>query len=297
MRYHKVRPNQAVASAATRNSGRNREHILCGFNAIQEALHVGTRKIETIWLAERKEGKRLRQVMELAAARGIPVEIVPPSQVSEVAGTTAHQGIVAFVASNLLNFDQLTARLAMQRPIPPLVVLDGVKDPRNLGAILRSAAAFGVGGVIMPERRAVGMTATVAKAAAGGLEHVAVAEVTNLSQSLERLKRLGFWIVGADEQAENSCRTFVFPTPLALVLGGEGAGISPLVKRHCDALVCIPVQGPLRSLNVAVAAAVLFYEVVGRELRQRVASAEAIPETSVVTHFRRPCKSRDLTSH
>jgi 23S rRNA (guanosine2251-2'-O)-methyltransferase len=280
MRRHKVRPNQATASAAIRSSVRNRNHILCGFNAIQEALHMGTRKIETIWLAERKEGKRLREVMALAEARGIPVEIVPSSRLSEVVGTTAHQGIAALVRSNLLDFDHLIARLIMHRPIPPLVILDGVQDPRNLGAILRSAAAFGIGGVIMPERRAVGMTATVAKAAAGGLEHVAVAEVSNLSQSLERLKRVGFWIVGADEEAENSCRTFVFPTPLALVLGGEEAGISSLVKRHCDALVCIPVQGPLRSLNVAVAAAVLFYEVMGRELQQPLASVEAIPETS-----------------
>jgi 23S rRNA (guanosine2251-2'-O)-methyltransferase len=281
MRPHKFRRNQAVAFAAARNSGRDRDHVLCGFNAIREALHVGARQIETIWLAERKETKRLRQVMALAAARGTPVEVVPPARLSEVAGTAAHQGIVAFVAStSLLTFDQLTARLTIQRPIPPIMVLDGVKDPRNLGAIIRSAAAFGIGGVMMPERRAVGITATVAKAAAGGLEHVAVAEVTNISQSLERLKRLGFWIVGADEQAENSCRTFAFPTPLALVLGGEEAGISPLVKRHCDALVSIPVHGQLRSLNVAVAAAVLCYEVVGRELRQHVASVEPIPETS-----------------
>lgn len=279
MRPHKFRPHQAAASAAPHSSGR--DHVLCGFNAVQEALHAATRQIETIWLAERKEGKRLRQVMALAAARGTPIEIVPPPRLSEVAGTTAHQGIVAFVASTpLLTFDELTAQLAIQSPIPHIVILDGVKDPRNLGAIIRSAAAFGIGGVIMPERRAVGITATVAKAAAGGLEHVAVAEVTNISQTLKHLKRLGFWIVGADEQAENSCRTFAFPTPLALVLGGEGSGISPLVKRNCDALVSIPVHGPLRSLNVAVAAAVLFYEVIGRELHPRVASIEPVPETS-----------------
>jgi 23S rRNA (guanosine2251-2'-O)-methyltransferase len=281
MRPHKLRRDHAVAFAATRPSGRDREHLLCGFNAIQEALRVGTRQIETIWIAEGKEGKRLRQVTALAAARGIVVDIVPPARLSEVSGTTAHQGIVAFVASPpMLTFDQLTARLTIHNPIPPIVVLDGVKDPRNLGAIIRSAAAFGIGGVMMPERRAVGITATVAKAAAGGLEHVAVAEVTNISQSLERLKRLGFWIVGADAQAEDSCRAFAFPTPLTLVFGGEEAGISPLVKRHCDALVSIPVHGQLRSLNVAVAAAVLFYEVVGRELRQHVASVEPIPETS-----------------
>ena len=281
MRPQKIHPDHVLASAVAHSSRRDRDLVLCGIHAIQEALRAGTRHIESIWLAEGKEGKRLRQVKALAAARGTPIEIVAAPRLIEAAGTTAHQGIVAFVVSPpLLTFDELTSRLVSQSPSPHIVVLDGVKDPRNLGAIIRSAAAFGIGGVIVPGRRAAGITATVTKAAAGGLEHVGVAEVTNLSQSLERLKRLGFWIVGADEQAEISCRTFAFPTPLVLVLGDEGSGISPLVKRHCDALVRIPVCGPLRSLNVAVAAAVLFYEVLGRVLHQRVASAIADPETS-----------------
>jgi 23S rRNA (guanosine2251-2'-O)-methyltransferase len=281
MRHHKVRADHGLASAVPHHSGRDRDNVLCGIHAIQEALRIGTRQIERIWLAEGKEGKRLRQVMALAAARGVPIEIVAAPRLMEASGTAAHQGIIAFVTwTPLLTLDQLTARLTLQSRIPHIVVLDGVKDPRNLGAIIRSAAAFGIGGVIVPERRAVGITATVTKAAAGGLEHIAVAEVTNLSQSLERLKRLGFWTVGADEQAETSCRTFAFPTPLALVLGDEGSGISPLVKRHCDALVSIPVCGPIRSLNVAVAAALLFYEVAGRELHRHVASIKPIPETS-----------------
>jgi 23S rRNA (guanosine2251-2'-O)-methyltransferase len=280
MRRHKLHPDHALTSAVPRHSRRDRDNVLCGIHAIQETLRVGTHQIETIWLAEGKEGKRLRQVMALAASRGTPIEIVPEPRLIEAAGTLGHQGIVAFVASTpLLTFDHLTAQLTVQSPTPCIVILDGVKDPRNLGAIIRSAAAFGIRGVIVPGRRAVGITATVAKAAAGGLEHVGVAEVTNISASLERLKQLGFWIVGADEQAEISCRTFAFPTPLALVLGDEGSGISPLVKRHCDALVSIPARGPLRSLNVAVAAAVLFYEVVGRELRQPVASVAPILET------------------
>jgi 23S rRNA (guanosine2251-2'-O)-methyltransferase len=281
MRHHKVRPEHASAAAVPRSSGRGRDRVLCGIHAIQEALRVGTRRIESIWLAAGKEGKRLQQVKALAATRGTPIEIVAQHQLIDVAGTTGHQGIVAFVASPpLLTFDELTLRLALQNPIPHIVALDGVKDPRNLGAIIRSAAAFGIGGLLVPGHRAVGITATVTKAAAGGLEHVGVAEVTNLSQSLERLKRMGFWIVGADEQAENSCRTFAFPTPLALVLGDEGSGISPLVKRHCDALVSIPVCGPLRSLNVAVAAGVLFYEVIGRELCHRSTSTIPNAETS-----------------
>lgn len=276
MRRHHVRPEYALAA-----DRRDQALVLCGIHAVQEALRVGTRRIERIWLAEGKEGKRLRQIKALAATRGTPIETVAAPRLIEAAGTTAHQGAVAFVTSpSLLTLDALTSRLALQSPIPPIVVLDGVKDPRNLGAIIRSAAAFGMGGVVVPGRRAVGMTATVTKAAAGGLEHVGVAEVANLSQGLERLKRLGFWIVGADEQAGNSCRTFAFPAPLVLVLGEEGSGISPLVKRHCDALVSIPASGPLRSLNVAVAAAVLFYEVTGRALPPHAAAARTDPETS-----------------
>jgi 23S rRNA (guanosine2251-2'-O)-methyltransferase len=277
MRHDKFPPNPGRTSAAPRK----RDNVLCGINAIQEALRSGTRRIETIWLAERKEGKRLRQVMALAAERGTPIQTVSDSRLTEVAGTTAHQGIVAFVASTApLSFDQLTTQLMVQRPVPPLVILDGVTDPRNLGAIIRSAAAFGIGGVILPGRRAAGLTGIVAKVAAGGLEHVVVAEVTNLSQTLERLKRVGFWIVGADEHAEMSCQTFAFPTQLALVLGEEGSGISPLVKRHCDALVSIPTRGPLRSLNVSVAAAVLFYEVMGQDLRQGGTPKKTIPAAS-----------------
>jgi 23S rRNA (guanosine2251-2'-O)-methyltransferase len=255
--------------------------MLCGINAIHEALRVGTRRIETIWLATRTEGKRLREVIALAAERETPIKTVAEPRLTEVARTTAHQGIVAFLASTpLLTLEQLTARLTAQRPIPPLVVLDGVQDPRNLGAIIRSAAAFGIGGVIVRRRRAVGINATVAKAAAGGLEYVAIAEVTNIAQSLERLKQLGFWIVGTDEKAAISCQSFAFPTPLALTFGQEGWGISPLVKRHCDVLVQIPVCGPLHSLNVAVAAAVLFYEVKGRERRPPAEPVTSVPNRS-----------------
>jgi len=255
--------------------------VLCGIVAIQEALRSGTRRIDTLWLAERKEGKRLHQVMALATQREIPIETVPAARLTQVAGTTAHQGIVAFVAStDVLSFDQLATQIMTQCPIPPLVVLDGVKDPRNLGAIIRSAAAFGIGGVIVAERRAAGFTGTVAKVAAGGLEHVAVAEVANISQTLDRLKQVGFWVVGADEHAEMSCRTFAFPMPLTFVLGEEGSGISPLVKRHCDTLVSIPVRGPLSSLNVAVAAAVLFYEVMGRETYQEGTSMKPTSDES-----------------
>jgi 23S rRNA (guanosine2251-2'-O)-methyltransferase len=258
-----------------------RDYVLCGMNAVQEALRVGARRLEIIWVAEGKAGRRLSEVLALAAECGTLVEIVPESRLTESSGTFSHQGIVAFPApSPLLTLDRLITQLTTQSTTPPLAILDGVKDPHNLGAIIRSAAAFGIGGIIVPARRAVGITGTVAKVAAGGLEHVLVAEVANISQSIERLKRQGFWVIGSDEKAEAACHSFVYPSPLALVFGEEGTGISPLVKRHCDALVSIPVRGPLHSLNVSVAAAVLFYEVMMRARGAGTPSAESLPKTS-----------------
>ena len=249
-------------------------------NAVQEALRVSPHRLETIWVAERKTGRRLRELIASAAEAGIPVEIIPEPRLTEASGTSAHQGIVAFAApSPLLTLDRLLTQLGRRPTIPPLVLLDGVKDPRNLGAIIRSAAVFGVGGIVVPTRRAVGLTGTVAKVAAGGLEHLPVAEVTNISQSIERLKRHGFWVIGSDERAEATCHSFVYPSPLALVFGEEESGISPLVKRHCDVLVRIPVRGPLHSLNVAVAAAVLFYEIMVRAQDEGVRSRESLPKT------------------
>lgn len=257
-----------------------RDHVICGMNAVQEALRVHARRLESIWVAEGRAGKRMNQVLALATDRGTPVEIVPELRLTEASGTSAHQGIVAFPAlSPVLTLDQLITQLTTRPIMPPLVLLDGVKDPRNLGAIIRSAAAFGIGGIVVPARRAVGLTGTVAKVAAGGLEYVRVAEVTNISQSIERLKRHGFWVIGSDERAEATCHSFVYPSPLALVFGEEEAGISPLVKRHCDALVSIPVRGPLHSLNVAVAAAVVFYEVMVRAQGEGARPRETLPKT------------------
>jgi 23S rRNA (guanosine2251-2'-O)-methyltransferase len=269
MRHRHVPMQQSELAPDTLRTARV-DDVLCGINTIREALRAGRRRLHSIWLADGKAGKRMREILTLAAERGAPVEILAERRLTEAAGTSAHQGIVAFAAPTpLLTIEGLTSSLTGQKPIPPLVILDGVKDPRNLGAIIRAAAAFGIGGVIVPKRRAVGITATVAKAAAGGIEHVALAEVTNISQSIEHLKHLGFWVVGTDEQGDVPCDTFAFPVPLALVFGEEGAGLSPLVKRHCDVLARIPVGGSLRSLNVAVAAGVLFYEVMGQLRKPR----------------------------
>jgi 23S rRNA (guanosine2251-2'-O)-methyltransferase len=270
----------AQAADATTTTSRRRDSapgVLCGLNAVREALRAGARRIERIWLAEHKAGRRIADLMALAAAAGTAIEIKPAARLTEVAGTPSHQGIVAFLAvAPLMSLEELIVRVMAQTRTPTVVVLDHIKDPRNLGAIVRSAAAFGIGGVILPHRRSVGHTATVAKAASGGLEYVAMAGVTNVSQSLERLKEHGFWVIGADEDGEIPCDAFAFPSRAALVLGEEGMGLSPLVKRRCDLMVRIPVEGPLRSLNVAVAAAVLFYEV-SRQRRPSMPTASTHP--------------------
>jgi 23S rRNA (guanosine2251-2'-O)-methyltransferase len=259
-RRPELRQRSAASSPAPKR--RRQGEILCGINAVGEALKAGARQVTTLWVAEHKTGQRLAALVALATTRGVRVEAQAESRLTAIAGTPTHQGVVAFLtASGPLTLKDLIERLRTQTPIPPVAVLDGVKDPRNLGAIIRSAAAFGIGGVVLRTWRAVGLTATVAKAAAGGLEHIAVAEVANLSQGLTQLKAHGFWVIGADERGEVACDTFQFPSPLALVLGEEGKGVSPLVKRHCDVLVRIPLRGPLRSLNVSVAAGVLFYAV------------------------------------
>jgi len=255
-------PRQRLASSSSTSQRISQGDILCGINAVREALQAGTRRITMVWVAERKSTPRISELLTLATDRGIRVESKSEVHLTAIAGTANHQGVVAFAAQRMpLTLEDLLDRLTSRVPVPPIAVLDGVMDPRNLGAVIRSAAAFGIGGVVLRTHRAVGVTATVAKAAAGGLEYVATAAVSNISQSLERLKKHGFWVVGTDEDADVTCHTFDFPSPLALVFGEEEKGISPLVKRHCDVLVRIPVVGPLRSLNVAVAAGVLFYAV------------------------------------
>ncbi len=248
--------------------------VLCGINSVREALQAGSRRVESLWIADGRKGKRIAELLMLAAAQGVQTEIVPEPRLTEAARTSDHQRVAAFLApSPLRTLEDLVAQAKAQHPVSPLVVLDGLKDPRNLGAIIRSAAAFGITGIILPRRRAAGVTATVARAAAGGVEYVAIAEVSNVPQSVQRLKQMGFWVVGADERGETPCDTLAFPSPLALVFGEEGRGLGSLARRHCDMLVRIPLRGALRSLNVAVAAAILFYEVMQQGPDARSTSA------------------------
>jgi 23S rRNA (guanosine2251-2'-O)-methyltransferase len=266
----KPTPFQEPASIAapTRSEGAQ----LYGVAPVLEALRAGRRAIERITIAEGARHNRLRELIEMARRAGVPVRHAPRVDLVRSVGPGAnHQGVVATIAAasyaktdELL--DALAARIGTDDP-PLALVLDGVEDPRNLGAILRTAECAGAHGVFVPERRAAGLTDTVAKAAAGALEHIRVARATNLARLIEELKERNIWTVGTSADAHTVYTDWDWTQPSALFLGGEGAGLHRLVRERCDTLVSIPIRGHIESLNVSVAAGIVLYEAV----RQRYA--------------------------
>lgn len=243
----------------------NRSDRLYGIHPILEALRSAGRQIEGIYLQHGRKGREIDEVLALARSKRITVDFRPKEALDRLTGVSHHQGAVAMVAAKAyLSLDELMAAVAPKEH-PLLLILDGIEDPHNLGAILRTAEAAGVDGVIIPERRAVGLTATVAKTSAGAIEYLPVARVVNLSQTIERLKKENFWIYALDGKGEQNFLSIDYRGALALVIGGEGRGIRPLVAAHCDGRIHIPMKGRVSSLNASVAAGVLLYEV----LRQR----------------------------
>jgi 23S rRNA (guanosine2251-2'-O)-methyltransferase len=245
------------------------QELLYGVNPLLEALRDGTRVPSEIVVAEGARDERLRELIELARTRNVSVKRAPRSSIDREVGNTNHQGVMARIAAaQYADVDDLLSSIEARvggETEPLVVVLDGVEDPRNLGAILRTSECAGVDGVFVPERRAAGLTDAVAKAAAGAVEHVPVARATNLSRLIEKLKERNVWVVGADAEAEMNYTEWDWTRPSAVVLGGEGAGLHRLVRENCDVLVRIPVRGKIQSLNVSVAAGIVLYEA----LRQR----------------------------
>lgn len=227
--------------------------ILSGIHPIAEALRAG-RPLDRILVVKGAGGARLQEIIDQARQAGVPVRFEPRAALDRLAGSPAHQGVVAMGAAQKYG-DLETAPSA-----DLLVVLDGVEDPHNLGAIIRTAHAAGAGGVVIPERRAAGVTDVVAKAAAGALEHLPVIRVTNLNRALEDLKKRGFWIYGLDERGSEDYDRIEYAMPTVVVLGAEGKGLHEQVRKHCDALVRIPMAGKIASLNVSVAAGVVLFE-------------------------------------
>ena len=256
--------------------------ILYGLHPVQEALRAGGRRFEYVCVARERHDQRLSAIVELCRAAGVKVHTEPREALSRRAGTTAHQGVVAVVRER----EFLEAEDLLTGPEPRLVLaLDGVEDPQNLGALLRTAEAAGVDGVLTTERRSAPLTATVAKSSAGASEHVRIAKVTNMTRALETLKKAGFWIVGLDERGSPDYTDFSFRGDLCLVLGSEGTGLHDLVKRTCDHLLRIPMAGSVSSLNVSVAGAVVMFEA----MRQRRA-ASARPVAAAASKKGRPQK-------
>ena len=214
---------------------------------MREALESG-RALERIVVARGRHGDRIEELVAKARERGVPVRFEERAQMDRLAGTPQHQGVVAFAAAKaaLSIEDLIRGDGTLQRAAKLLVILDGVEDPHNLGAVIRSALAAGAGGVILPERRAAGLNETVARAAAGALEHMPVARVVNVARTMEQLKEAGYWLVGLDEHAKQKYTEIDFTGAMALVLGGEGSGLHELVRKRCDFLVSIPTTGPIR---------------------------------------------------
>ena len=233
--------------------------VIYGIHAVDEALKARGRAFEYVGVARERKDARVQRIIEDCRAAGVVVRFLAREQVERLAGNAAHQGVVAVASEkSYSDLDEVLAHRHGEHTF--VVVLDGVEDPHNLGAILRTADAAGADGVVIPERRAVGVTATVAKASAGASEHLPVARVTNISRALGELKSREVWTVGLDERAPQSYDQLDYKMHCALVVGAEGKGLHELVRKRCDFLVSIPMLGKVPSLNVSVAAAVVMYE-------------------------------------
>jgi len=249
-------------------------NLICGINPVLEALAAGTRHFDRLLVVKGLRNRRLAEAIRRATLLGIPLRFEMRETLDRMSAGVPHQGVIAVVSEKpLLSLEEL---LEAARPPALLVVLDGVEDPRNLGAILRTVEAAGADGVVLPERHSAGLSETVARASAGALEHVRVARVGNLVQALEALKARGIWVVGFDAAGTERWDAVDLDRPVAFVLGGEGRGIRRLVREHCDHLVSIPQFGHVGSLNVSVAAGVALYEAV-RQRRAVPSGVRPIP--------------------
>lgn len=254
--------------------------VLYGLHPVEEAIRAGVRQIDHVSVAREREARRdprMEAVLELCRQKGVRVSAEPRDQLTRHCKTDAHQGIVAFLRERkFLALEDLLAAPAGPSGFRFFLALDGVEDPHNLGALLRSADGAGVDGIILPERRSAPLSAIVAKTSAGASEHVRIAQVVNLTRALETLKKHNVWIVGLDERGTPDYTEFDFRQDCCLVLGSEGSGLHELVKRTCDHLLRIPMAGSVSSLNVSVAGAVVMYE----STRQRRGKNLAAPAES-----------------
>jgi 23S rRNA (guanosine2251-2'-O)-methyltransferase len=242
--------------------------VIYGIHPVEEAVASRGRSIDYIAVARERNDAKLQRLIDRCRAAGMSLRFVQRDELTRLAHTSSHQGVVAVTATRqYADVDDLLAHRNGEHAF--LVVLDGVEDPHNLGAIIRTADGAGADGVVIPERRAVGVTATVSKTAAGAAEHLPIARVTNIARTLEELKSKNVWTIGLDERGSQAYDELDYNMDCALVLGAEGAGLHDLVRKRCDFLVSIPMQGKVPSLNVSVAAAVVMYEAARQRRRKK----------------------------
>lgn len=236
------------------------EDLIMGRNTVLEALR-SDRDIHKIWIAEGATKGQIQQVIAVAKENKVMIQTAPKKKLDQMVEGN-HQGVIAQVAAyQYAEIDDIFKVAESRQEDPFILLLDELEDPHNLGSILRTADASGVHGIIIPKRRAVGLTATVAKSSTGAIEHIPVARVTNLSRTIEELKKRGVWIAGTDAKGSQDYRRMDGTMPLGIVIGSEGKGISRVIKEKCDFLYHLPMAGHVTSLNASVAASLLMYEV------------------------------------
>lgn len=236
-------------------------NYIYGINSVTEALRARRRSFEWVGVTTERHDLRITRLIEECRKAGVNVRFIPRIEIDRLAGNGSHQGVLAVTSSK--QYSTLEDIVGTKRgEYSLIVVLDGVEDPHNLGAIMRTADAAGADGIVIPERRAAGLTGTVVKTSAGASEHLPVAKVTNIARSVEDLKAQNVWVVGLDERGPQTYDTLDYKMDCAIVLGAEGKGVHDLVAKKCDFVVSIPVLGKVSSLNVSVAAGVVLYEIV-----------------------------------
>ncbi len=241
------------------------EELIVGRNSVREALKSG-RPINKLLLSRGEKHGSILEIINLARQQGLVVQEIDPAKLESISGGIRHQGIAALVSPvPYADVDTILGDAYNRSEDPFLVLLDELEDPHNVGAILRTADAAGVHGVLLPQRRSCSLSAAVAKTSAGAVEYMPVARIGNITQTIEKLKKRGLWVVGADAEAEKDYFNVDLTGPLLVIVGNEGKGLGRLVKEQCDYLVRIPMRGRISSLNASVACSLLLYEV----LRQR----------------------------
>ncbi len=238
------------------------EDLIYGIQPVLETLVAKRAVLKRILVAEGHRNPALRHLQQMAEERGVPVQVQLKDRLTRMVKSEHHQGVVGILADSLYaSWEDLFKAIPSKGKWSRVLILDGIEDPQNFGSLIRTAEACGTAGIIIPKDRAVGLTPAAIKASAGAIAHIPVVRVTNLANSLEDLKREGFWIVGADARGERNLYDLRFEMNVGVVIGSEGKGLRPLIRSKCDFTASIPMEGKVSSLNAAIAGAIILFEI------------------------------------